>query len=233
MSVESYDSSGVIEQEIEIYKAEIIHRKVAETVLDSKVAQKNVCDFMWNYVGHPDKRRRLTGERPGIKRTIDETEIDYTREVYTGFSDDGDLFHIRAVPGMLTEAQGFMVAGGNIHTGILEPVVHRSSTIGGIDPREIRLQLLDRRAMDNAPWGHCPGQYAPPYDQYMLHISTGEDGEQKVFYREARDRMVMLHPIESLLESVDLIEAERTLLATERALLARSAFTLISGGGAQ
>jgi hypothetical protein len=222
MSVESYDSSDSLEQTSEAQTTEIIHRKIAEKIIDDDVAQQNIRDFMWNYVGHPDKQRRLAGEQPHINRL----EKEYSRELYTGFSDEGDLFHVRAIPGMLTQAQGYVVAGGNIESGVLEPVVYRSSTVGGIDPHDIRLQLLDRRAMDNSPWGHCPGQYAQPYDQYMLHVRTNDHGVPEVSYREGRERVVVLYPIEALYKSIDYIE-------TERALLARSAFTLITHNDAQ
>lgn len=218
MSVESYDSSGVIEQTLELAQiVEFTHRKLAEKILDDEVVQQNIRDFMWNYVGHPDRRRRLDGEQPYINRLNQE----YTREIYTGFSGEGDLFHVRAIPGMLTEAQGYVVASGNIQSGVIEPVVHRSSTVGGIDPHDIRLQLLDRNAMDNSPWGHCPGQYALPYDQHMLYVRVKDDGEREVSYREGRERTVALHPIEVLYASIDFIEEER-------AVLARSAFKLIT-----
>jgi hypothetical protein len=122
---------------------------------------------------------------------------------------------------MLASPRGFVVIAGNIHEGVNEPVVHKSGTVGGIDPHDIRLQLLDRNAMDNAPWGHCPGQYAQPYDQYMFYWRRNADGQEIVEYREGRERSVVLHPIEELYATMDYIEAER-------ATLARSAFKLIS-----
>lgn len=221
MSVESYDSSGVIERVPETEVTEVLHRKIAEQIIDDEVCQQNMREFMWKYVGHPDKHRRLAGEQPCIKRTINQIEMEYSREIFTGFSDEGDIFHVRASAGMLTSPMGYVVAGGTVRHGVSEPVVHKSGTVGGIEPRDIRLQLLDRSAMDNAPWGHCPGQYAQAYDQHMLYVRSMDDGKRHVSYREGRERTVLLHPIEALYASIDFIESER-------ALLARSAFQLVA-----
>ena len=222
MSVESYDSSGAIEQVFETEVTEILHREIAEQIIDDDVAQQHMREFMWNFVGHPDKQRRLTGEQPSIRRTINQIEMEYTREIFTGFSDEGDIFHVRAVPGMLTSPVGYVVVSGSIGYGVSEPVVHKSGTVGGIEPHDIRLQLLDRKAMDNAPWGHCPGQYAQVYDQHMLYVRSMHDGTREVSYREGRERTVKLHPIEDLYASIDYIE-------NTRPILARLAFQLVDG----
>ena len=221
MFVEPYGSSDVIEQNLEPQKIQNIHRKIAEKIIDDDIAQLCIRKFMWDYVGHPDKQRRLSGEQPSLHRTIDGIEMAYTRELFTGFSESGELVHVRAVSGMLTEPQGYVVLMGDIETGVKEPVVHKSSTVGGIDPRDIRLQLLDRAAMDNSPWGYCPNQYAPPYDQHMLYIRATNEGVPIVSYRKGREGEVAFYPIESLYESIDFIEEQR-------AIMARSAFTLIT-----
>lgn len=215
MSVENYDSNGFIEDTIE--ETEIRHRRLAEQIIDDAASQQNVRKFMWDYVGHPDRDRRLAGEQPRLNRD----KREYTREVFTGFSETGDLFHVRAIPGMLTEPKGYAVIWGDVKYGVSEAVVHTVYAIGGIKPHDVRLQLLDRQAMENSPWGHCPGQYAPPYDRLVLHQWVNGAGEIELDYREGRERQVKLHPIEDLYATMDHIEAER-------ATLARSAFHLIT-----
>lgn len=194
---------------------------------------------MWNYVGHPEYDRRLAGEQPRLHRL----GMEYTREMFTGYSEDGDLFHVRTIPGLLTEPRGYVVVWGSLKYGTSEAVVHSVQAIGGIAPHDTRLQLLHRSAMDNSPWGHCPGQYARSYDQLVFHQHVTSQGEIQVDYREARDRQVVLHPIEQLYETMDYIEAERTMMAraalrlyettdyveTERSTMARSALTLVMG----
>lgn len=214
MSVENYDSNGFIEDTIEV--PEVLHRRLAEQIIDDATSQQNVRKFMWDYVGHPDRDRRLAGEQPRLRRE----EREYTRELFTGYSEEGDLFHVRAIPGMQTEPKGYVVVWGDIKYGISEAVVHGASTVGGITPHDIRLHLLDRQTMDNSPWGHCPGQYAPVYDRLMLHQWVNGEGELETEYKEGLKRQVKLHPIEKLYAAMDYIETERTVLA-------RSAFTLI------
>jgi hypothetical protein len=215
MSVESYDSNGFIEDTIE--ETEIHHRMLAEQIIDDETSQQNVRKFMWDYVGHPDRDRRLAGEQPRFCRD----DREYTREVFTGYSEAGDLFHVRAIPGMFTEPNGYVVIWGDVKNGVSEAVVHGAHAIGGIKPHDVRLQLLDRRAMDNSPRGHCPGQYAQPYDRLIFHQWTNGSGGIEVDYREGRERQVKLHPIEDLYAAMDHIEAERTALA-------RSAFHLVT-----
>jgi hypothetical protein len=236
MSVESYDSNGFFEDTIEEPKAS--HRALVEQILEDETSLQNIRDFMWNYVGHPERDRRLAGEQPRLHRL----GMEYSRELFTGYSEDGDLFHVRAIPGLLTEPKGYVVVWGSMKYGASEAVVHRVQAIGGIAPHDTRLQLLDRNAMDNSPWGHCPGQYAPPYDQFIFRQWTNGAGEVQVDYREARTRHVELYPIEQLYTTMDYIEAERTVLARSalqlyetvdrieagRGTMARSALTLVT-----
>jgi hypothetical protein len=225
MSVESYDSNGFFEDTIEAPKAH--HRALVEQILEDETSLQNIRDFMWNHVGHPERDRRLAGEQPRLHRL----GMEYTREMFTGYSEDGDLFHVRTIPGLLTEPKGYVVIWGNVKHGTSEAVVHSVRAIGGIAPYDTRLQLLDRDAMDNSPWGHCPGQYAPPYDQLILHQQVSSAGEVSVDYREARERHVTLHPIEQLYETMDCIEAERIMMARSALQLYETVYRIEAGRG--
>ena len=62
--------------------------------------------FMWDYVGHPDALQRMAGQQPVLERR----GIVLDRELFSGFSAEGTLLHVRTTQDWPDNERKFLVA---------------------------------------------------------------------------------------------------------------------------
>ena len=195
-----------------------------ELLLSHPTAKKVFEDFMWCYVGHPDTEKRRRGAFPRLERQRpDGVTVKYDRELFTGYSEAGDIVHVRAIAGEKNLPQGYFVAIGTLENGLQEPYIHTVTGVGGIEPRFTTLQLINKKARANCPPGFF--EHRLPPDQWRLKWRTDNMGviDPEVHYGY-RQRHADLHPIE---EVTGLMEELSQLHVPTSREMGRSALSLV------
>lgn len=198
--------------------------RFVELLLHDPTAKKVFDDFMWCYVGHPDPEKRRRGAFPHLDRVRpDGAPVRYDRELFTAYSEAGDIVHVRAIPGEKNIPQGYFVATGTLKAGLQEPYIHTVTSVGGIEPRFTTLQLVDKKSRDNCPPGFFDHKLPP--DQWRLKWRTDSmgvvDPEMHYGYRQ---RHAELRPIQ---EATSLLEELSQLYVPATREVGRSVLSLI------
>jgi hypothetical protein len=131
--------------------------------------------------------KNLTDNLPVIERYCKRFgSTTYAQEVWTGYGDLGEVIHIRVIPALMDEAEGYFVARANLATGdIDEPILRRVERFRDTAGPQTLLYFDDERCKQ---W---PAEYQP-----MIHF---DQMSYRLTYRHGFGAgQSLLRPIEGL-----------------------------------